>query len=189
MTAESGRDQAHAWRKVEGGRSSHEASGGARALRRAVPTTASCPEAHEQLDKDRRGDGGNDGAVTHDDGGTDGAVADDGGADAGDSDQACMQASSTSACITCCKTNHPSGSSTFIQAAQTCECASPGVCKTDCRATYCAATPQTPDMTCNTCISNSLDPDAGGACLQPIETACNASQDCLDYVSYANNCP
>lgn len=136
------------------------------------------------------GDAGKDGATTQNDGGSkDGAVTTDAGGDAGNSDQACTQAGSTNACIGCCQTNHQTGSNTFIQAAQTCECTSPGACKTPCAATYCAATPQTPDTTCNTCISNSLDPDAGGACLTPIETACNGDPDCQAYLACANACP
>jgi hypothetical protein len=71
------------------------------------------------------------------------------------------------------------GYNTFIQALTTCACGATGGCATTCAATFCAATQQNPDTACNTCLNNTLSPDAGGACLTPVETACTGNADCL----------
>jgi len=104
-------------------------------------------------------------------------------------DQQCA-AEAEMACIDCCQTNHTSGIQALVMAIQSCACGTGGPCATTCASEYCAnGAVNTTGDACDTCISNSLDPDAGGACLTPVETACGAGSACDQYLSCANGCP
>jgi hypothetical protein len=91
------------------------------------------------------------------------------------------------ACSTCCANNHATGYNTYETALGNCECTSPGTCATQCSGACSGGTETT---ACQTCIEGSLDPDAGGACYNPLVTACNADPDCVALLTCANTyCP
>ena len=56
-----------------------------------------------------------------------------------------------------------------------CLCGTPGTCKTQCAATYCAGKEPTQGDACDTCMTGAT------ACDTAAQTACNANADCVAF--------
>jgi hypothetical protein len=96
---------------------------------------------------DGGGGGGRDGGGG---GGRDGGGTGTGGGE-------CGSETTLDACYTCCETKHPKGLAAFDKGAQAfddCACATPGTCKTECAATYCAGKDPAQGDACDTCLGN-----------------------------------
>jgi hypothetical protein len=109
------------------------------------------------------------------DGASDGAPA-EGGNDAGD--KGCKNETTKAACTACCAANHTAGVATLNNAIASCGCEQAN-CATQCAATLCAANPMEPDQPCTNCLTPKVA--MGGACYQPVLTACEADPDCVAY--------
>ena len=110
---------------------------------------------------------------------------DSGPPDSATGDAACLANPST--CVTCCANNHQAGVGVLDQAILTCDCGTgAGGCQTACATEICANPPAAPTAgdACDTCLNTSLG--MTGACLQPVETACQANADCAAYLTCSN---
>jgi hypothetical protein len=110
---------------------------------------------------------------------------DGGNGDSGPTDDTvCIQNPST--CVACCQNRHKTGTNVFISAVQGCECGAGGACQTQCATTYCATPPSQPAVgsTCDTCLQTTLS--TGGSCYNQVDSACNASADCVAYLNCTN---
>jgi hypothetical protein len=104
---------------------------------------------------------------------------------------ACAAATTQDACFACCQTLQPTGINTFDNALLACECGgngTAGACTSACATELCAASPVNPPNgdPCDTCVTTSLQ--TGGACVTPIQNACNADPSCSAYLSCAGGC-
>ena len=94
------------------------------------------------------------------------------------------------ACIQCCQSIHAAGIQALVQAIQQCDCGANGPCATACANEYCKnGSITSAGDACDTCLGNSLDPDAGGQCLGPVSSACATGSPCDQYLTCANGCP
>jgi hypothetical protein len=126
-----------------------------------------------------------------------GASGSSGGSSGGSTDagspmtDAQCNALATQQCVDCCVANHQSSYVAFIDAYLNCACTSPGVCKTSCATTFCAATPSSPatGTACDSCLLDSVAADAGGQCLTPLRTACPSGGVCDPFLACDVGCP
>lgn len=98
------------------------------------------------------------------------------------------------ACYTCCANNHASGADIWNNAFFACICdgnGTQGLCQTQCANTDCSSSGDAgyPDAgdPCDICETNATNADGG--CAPSIDTACNASADCVAFNNCVNNCP
>jgi hypothetical protein len=88
--------------------------------------------------------------------------------------------STNATCSQCCVQLHSAGQTTAVNALTSCACGTSGVCKTQCATEFCAKANTTAGDACDTCIQNSLSPDAGAAgCYNQFATACTNDPDCV----------
>ncbi len=157
------------------GLSSIVALGGAIAACSSTTTTTTdtvdaAPEA------DVRNDAGKDAAKVEEDSGT-----------TLNPDKQCAAMATQEECGQCCGMNHPSGYAVFLKALIDCSCKGIGIdggadggagaCATECADTLCKSTPAQPNAACNTCLQGAVG--SGGACNEPISSACMADEDCM----------
>jgi hypothetical protein len=103
-------------------------------------------------------------------------VATDAGSDASD-----CQSLPKAQCQQCCLQAHP-GTATIVTEAAKCACQTPGLCKTQCATTLCAA--KSADQTCSACLQSA---DAG-SCLAQAAAACSNDPDCTAGLQCGNAC-
>lgn len=100
-----------------------------------------------------------------------------------DPDQACAAMATLTTCGQCCATNHAAGYKVFQDSLIGCTCKGTGAdggvgpCATQCATTICAATPASPDATCNMCLQTAVG--SGGSCNMQVGSDCTAAPDCL----------
>lgn len=75
-------------------------------------------------------------------------------------------------CVSCCQEIEPDGAKVYSAELIKCICLEDN-CKTDCKATLCAASPKNPDTACNSCAGT-----AQQTCGEPVLTACDADAKC-----------
>ena len=99
--------------------------------------------------------------------------------------------STSDACYTCCANNHATGANIWDNAFFGCICGAQGLCQTQCANTDCSSSndagyPEAGDP-CDICETNVTGADGG--CSPSINSACNASADCVAFDNCVNNCP
>jgi hypothetical protein len=123
-----------------------------------------------------------------------GATSIDSGAgigDGGPTDAQCQRLSPGESCVSCCADLHANSYLAFINAIVRCECSADGgmgICQAQCATEYCAMKNPTSGDACDTCLTTSLEVDAGGQCLTPVSDACGAGGPCDAYLGCANGC-
>jgi hypothetical protein len=87
----------------------------------------------------------------------------------------CSDTTTGQECIQCCAEAHTKGYQAYMGTLIKCLCEA-AQCATECATTICGTTPKNPDAACNDCINSKAQ-----SCEKPLETACTASQDCMDF--------
>lgn len=98
-------------------------------------------------------------------------------------DGSCANQATSTDCSNCCANDHPSGYQRYIMLLATCECVSPGACKSQCAASFCLDSTQD-DALCDPCLANS---NSGGVC--DVSTGCELDGDCAALLACAEACP
>ena len=82
----------------------------------------------------------------------------------------CAAEANADGCFECCAKGNEAGLDAAYQVFDTCACQTPGVCKAQCGANYCAG--QQPSAACETCLQGAQQ------CGQQADTACAANAQC-----------
>ena len=76
----------------------------------------------------------------------------------------------------------------LIAEIQSCDCGTSGSCTTTCASEFCLnGSVTSAGDACDTCINDSLEPDAG--CYTQIDDDCSADANCVAYLDCADGCP